>query len=92
MDRIKAPSPHRVTLEGRRTLQITGVLSVISFNETNVVAETDMGVVAVKGTELRVNGINLDSGSLGVDGMINSLSYHENFGGKTASFLGKIFK
>jgi sporulation protein YabP len=84
---------HTVTLDRRESAAITGVLDVISFDEENVLAETDMGILVLRGNGLHVNRLNLDNGELSVDGEIFALSYEEHVAGKGKSnLLGRLFK
>ena len=84
---------HKLIVENRETVMITGVVDVISFDEEQIIADTDLGVMVMKGYNLHVNNLNLDSGTLEVFGEINSISYEEKTGQKVKnSFIGKIFK
>ena len=48
----KAPAmPHNLILEDRRTLTVSGVSDVDSFDEQTVVVFTDMGELTVRGTD-----------------------------------------
>jgi len=87
-------SKHKLTIEHRENVSITGVTDVISFDEEQVVCDTDMGVLILRGINLHVSNLNLDSGTLDIFGEIVSLTYEEQgFGGKSkSSLLGKIFK
>lgn len=90
----RAASKHSVTMDKKERVMITGVLDVLSFDEDTVIADTEMGVVILKGINLHVNKLNLDTGDLGVDGDIISLTYEEasQYSKGKASFLGKLFR
>ena len=53
-------------------------MDVDSFDDSTVVAYTDMGELTVKGRDLHVSKINLDSGDLVLDGEISLLEYTDN--------------
>ncbi|MCL2350678.1 MAG: sporulation protein YabP, partial [Defluviitaleaceae bacterium] len=89
-------SQHKLTVDQRESVAITGVLDVISFDEEQVVCETDMGVLILRGANLHVASLNLEIGSLAIFGEIVSINYESagvNPGqrGKKSSMFGKIF-
>lgn len=69
--------PHRVELDGRGHLLISGVEDVERFDETGIVMSTSAGTLIVTGEELHIGQLSLDGGELKVDGRIDSLSYEE---------------
>lgn len=80
-------------LENRNKLNISGVLDVLSFDDQLVIVETELGLLTVKGENLRINKLSIDTSEVIVEGEISSLSYSEKeFDKKSSSFLGKIFK
>ena len=85
---------HNVIMSERENISVTGVIDVISFDEETIIAETEVGALILKGTDLHVNGLSLEKGELEIDGHIDSLTYEDqsNYGKNKASFLSKIFK
>ena len=83
-----------LVLENREKLSISGVLDVLSFDDQIVILETELGLLTVKGENLRINKLSLDTAEVIIDGEIYNLGYSEkeldkkNGGG----LLGKIFK
>ena len=69
--------PHSLICENRKTLTATGVSNVDSFDEQTIVAYTDLGELVVKGKNLHINKLNVETGELTLDGEISSLSYAE---------------
>lgn len=90
----KTSGRHTVTLERRENAIVTGVTDVISFDEESIIAETEMGVLILHGTNLHVSRLNLDEGDLEVDGEIDNLTYENDnrYGKGKSSFLNKLFK
>ena len=93
-DDKRTGSKHRVTLERRENISVSGVLDVISFDEETIVIDTELGILLLKGAQLHVNRLNLDTGELEVDGDVVSLNYEEGhtYGKGKPMFLGKLFK
>lgn len=83
-----------VILENREKLTISGVLDVLSFDDQIVIVETELGLLTVKGENLRINKLSLDTTEVIVEGTISNLSYSEkNLDKKSGgTILGKIFK
>ena len=81
-------------LENREKLTISGVLDVLSFDDQIVILETELGLLTVKGENLRINKLSLDTADVIVDGEIYNLGYSEkDLEKKTGGgLLGKIFK
>lgn len=80
-------------LESREKLNISGALDVLSFDDQIVIVQTHLGLLTVKGEDLRISKLNIDSEEVIVEGTINSISYSDkNIEKKDTGFLGKIFK
>ncbi len=84
---------HNVILEGREKLSISGVKDVDSFDETVVELYTEMGMMEVKGSDLHINKLNLDSGEFTVEGQVDSVVYVDESAAKEKDgFLKRLFK
>ena len=84
-----------LVLENREKLSISGVLDVLSFDDQIVIVETELGLLTVKGENIRINKLSIDTSEVIVEGDIYNMSYSDkdfekknNAGG----LLGKIFK
>ncbi len=82
-----------IVLENREKLNVSGVKDVLSFDDQMIIVQTTLGLLTIKGENLRVNKLNIDTSDFSVDGNISNLAYSnsESFKEHT-SFLGKIFK
>ena len=69
--------PHKLTLNERNHLTMTGVAEVVSFDETTVVLRTSLGTLTVQGQELKLKTLSLDGGQVAVDGEVSALIYEE---------------
>ena len=86
--------PHRLTLENRTSGTMTGIREVVSFDENQVVLDTDMGLLTLKGKELHVNRLTLEKGEVDLNGNIESLTYSSNEALRRSgeSMLSRLFK
>lgn len=82
-----------IILESRKKLSISGVLDVLSFDDQVVILETELGLLTVKGENIRINKLSLDTSEVIIEGSISYLAYSDKEAEKkNGSLLGKIFK
>ena len=82
-------------LENRQKLNISGVIDVLSFDDQVVMVETELGLLTVKGENIRINKLSLDTSEVIVEGDISYLAYSDKSADKSkssGSIIGKIFK
>ena len=70
--------PHKLTLNERKNLPLTGVTEVIAFDENTVLLSTTLGKLEVQGENLQLKNLSLDGGQVAVDGDISALFYSQN--------------
>lgn len=69
--------PHKLTLQQRNSLTMTGVTEVVSFDENAVIVHTDLGTLTVQGQQLQLKTLSVEGGQVAVEGNISSLQYQE---------------
>lgn len=80
-------------LENRQKLSISGVLDVLSFDDQVVMVETELGLLTVKGENLKINKLSIDTSEVIVEGDISYLAYSDKTQERTKqSLISKIFK
>ena len=86
--------PHRLTIENRASGTMTGIREVVSFDENQVVLDTDMGLLTLKGKELHMSRLTLEKGEVDLNGNIESLTYSSNEALRRSgeSMLSRLFK
>ena len=62
-------------LENRGKLSISGVLDVLSFDDQIIIVETELGLLTIKGENLKINKFNIETSDITLDGLVSSLSY-----------------
>ncbi len=94
MEENRTVKSHKIVLNNRKSGSFTGVLDVISFDISEILLETEQGMLNVKGKDLHVNRLNLEKGEVDIEGNIDAFSYSQIPVGvkKTEGILGKIFK
>ena len=83
---------HLITLENRKTLTISGITDIDSFDEREMILYTKMGELTITGRELHINAISIENGSLSAEGDIWSLQYGDKDKQSPVSMLGKLFR
>lgn len=73
----KLSLPHKLTLNERSNLTMTGVTEVVSFDDTAVILRTCLGTLLVQGKDLKLKALQTEAGQVAVDGKISALSYEE---------------
>ena len=69
--------PHKLQLNERKSLTMTGVTEVVGFDENAVVLQTSLGLLIVQGQQLSLKNLSLDGGQVAVEGSISALAYEE---------------
>ena len=82
----------KLVLENRETLSVSGVKDVESFSETAVNLDTNMGRLAVKGENLKINKLNVDTGDLSLIGKINAMEFVKGAKRVKGNFIEHLFK
>ena len=82
---------HRLELEGRERLLVTGVEEVERFDEEEIVMNTTAGTLVVGGSGLHIGKLNLDGGELHVYGTIHTLLYEDQGPSQSGGLLRRLF-
>ena len=68
---------HKVLLANRKNGAFSGVVDVLSFDVAEILLETELGMLLIKGHDLHVNRLSLEKGEIDIEGRIDSLTYSE---------------
>jgi sporulation protein YabP len=85
---------HRLVISNRESLDVTGVVHVDSFDDEEVILETEQGLLAIRGEDLHIKQLNLEKGELAIEGLILELAYSDDkrFRDRGKGFFEKLFK
>ena len=83
-------APHRVVLDQRRRLTISGVEEVESFDESSVVMRTNQGALLIHGSSLHIEKLSLDGGEVLVQGEVDARTYEEEL--SQGGFFSRLFR
>lgn len=90
-DEKRITFPHNINLEERKNLSVSGVTDIGSYDEQCIIAVTELGDLTIKGQNLHIIRMSVDTGELIVEGAVTALEYsevRETDGG----FFSRLFK
>ena len=82
--------PHKLTLNDRKNLTLTGVTEIVSFDDTTIILQTHLGALEVQGQSLQLKTLSIDGGQVIVSGHISTLIYDEPRA--AGGFWGRLFR
>lgn len=85
---------HTVQIVERKSIVISGVKKIESFNEEEFLLVSSMGYIIVKGEGLELLKLDTINGTISIKGKIESLNYLEDSNKriKAESIIAKLFK
>lgn len=83
---------HQIIMNDCLNLVITGVTDADSFDEHSVRVFTECGELTIFGEQLHVNEMNVESGSLTVEGSVTALIYGDRRITRRLGLLGKLMR
>lgn len=93
-ERTGTGSGHKIMISNRKSGVLNGVIDVLSFDVGEILLETELGMLMIKGNDLHVNRLTLEKGEIDIEGKIDSFTYSDvkSSAKQGESFLGRLFK
>lgn len=66
---------HKVTIEDRKVMVVTGVQKVKSFDTKEIIMDTFKGGLVIKGNSLGIKNLNLAETEVEIEGHIDIINY-----------------
>lgn len=84
---------HKMVMINRKNCSLTGVTDVIAFDDKEVILETQMGTLFIRGQNMHIKRLTLEQGEVDVEGSIDAYMYS----GKKAmdqkdTLFGRLFR
>lgn len=70
--------PHKLVLNERTQLTMTGVHEVLNFDENAVVVQTDLGRLLIQGQDLKLKTLSPEGGQVRIEGSITAVQYEQS--------------
>lgn len=81
-----------IILESREKLSVSGVVDILTFDEEEITLDTQLGMLTVKGSDLKVEKLSLDTGEIVAKGTFDHIAYQREATPKRESILKSIFR
>ena len=82
-----------IVLENREKLNVTGINDILSSDDQVVILSTDLGMLTIKGSELKINKLNIDESEVKIEGNISNIGYSQDIAEKKSeNIFSKIFR
>ncbi|MDR5588127.1 MULTISPECIES: sporulation protein YabP [Clostridium] len=82
-----------LSLENRQKLILSGVIEVISFDSQKIDLTTVLGNLSIKGSDLKMNKLDVKNGDVIINGSIDSMVYNGKEVKKSKeSIISRLFK
>ena len=75
MDKNVDNLDHKITINERKNIVLTGIKKLNSFNDTEFFVDSIMGSIVIKGNNLELIKLDTFQGILSIKGKINSFAY-----------------
>jgi sporulation protein YabP len=83
---------HSVKMKNRKTLEISGVKEVDSFDNEEFLLETVMGYLIIRGQNLQMKNLDVGEGIVSIKGKIYEMSYVDEQKENAKGFFSKLFR
>ena len=82
---------HSITVDDRKTLNLTGIKEVVSFDDVTINVKSIMGRISVKGDKLHIVSFDENVGLLNITGLITSITYLSD-SDSNGGFFSRLFR
>ncbi len=85
---------HEISIKGRKSIYLTGVNKIESFDNEEFLMETSMGFLVLKGEELEIIKLDTKDGIVSIKGILTSMAYVDQIKkhNKDGSLFNKLFR
>lgn len=94
MEQNNIARTHKLSLDNRKQMNLTGIKDVVAFDLTQVLLESTLGMIHIKGNDLKVTRLSIEKGEVNIGGTIDSIVYSDvkAYGEKGKSIIKRMFR
>lgn len=94
MEQNNIAKTHKLSLDNRKQMNLTGIKDVVAFDLNQVLLESSLGMIHIKGNDLKVTRLSIEKGEVNITGHIDSIVYSDvkTYGEKGKSFIKRMFR
>lgn len=82
---------HSLYMMGRKTMTLSGIKDVVSFEENCMKIISNMGNILIRGSNIKIGSFNTDTGDMQLEGRFTAVVYLDENGEKQ-SFIKRLLK
>ena len=83
---------HNIIIENRKSMTVSGITDVDSFDEKAICLYTQLGELTVQGRELHIDSMSVETGDMTITGDIWAVIYGDRDRKGPLSALGRLFR
>ena len=91
MDPTAVKKTHSILIENKEKLTLTGVTDVEQFDPDHLAVQTEYGQLEIRGDNLQVTQLSLETGDMRAEGVIEAVQYSAFLKG-TGGIFSKVFR
>jgi len=88
---VEEKKQQSISLVNREYMEIDGILNVKKFEEQEIILETELGTLNIKGEGMHMEKLDLEKGEISIHGSFDSIAYMDD-GSKGGGFFSRLFK
>jgi len=92
MEEKNISTPHKLHIDNRSRIMLTGIVEVDSFDDKQVVLETVQGMLTICGEGLKVDSLTTSNGEAGIEGKVYKIEYTDSREVSAGSILSRLFR
>lgn len=92
MEEKNIKNDHNIIIENRKSMNVSGITDVNSFDEKVICLYTQLGELTIQGKELHIDSMSVETGNLTITGDIWAIIYGDRDRKGPLSFLGRLFR
>lgn len=83
---------HNLILENRKSLSISGITDVDSFDEKAICLFTQLGELTIQGRELHIDSMSVETGDMTITGDVWAIVYGDKDKKGPITAIGRLFR
>lgn len=91
-EKTVATLPHKLHIDNRSKITLTGITEVVSFDDKQVILDTVQGMLSISGEGLKVDRLTIDNGEAGIEGTVYKMEYADKREVSAGSIFSRLFR
>ncbi|MGB4337781.1 MAG: sporulation protein YabP [Bacillota bacterium] len=83
---------HKLVIVDRENMNVEGILNVESFDDEQIVLETNAGLLTLFGQGLHIRHLNLEEGVVEIDGYVEACDYEDESRKRAKGLFARLLR